>query len=132
MSDWQVPEGFTLSVVDGHTVNQRGFLIHGGSTPDRQVPVPDGSVDVFWFDEAEPFVWSLNDGRGPQASQAAKDAARAGKPLEGWAPNGEFRPIKDGWVPPQYILRKDDDPTVGAVEPHDLAHVHGPTERVIS
>ena len=112
MSEWTPPKGFTLTVIPGHTLDDRGMNRDGADPrrPQRAV-MPDGAQEVFWFDEDEPFVYQENDGRGQFASKEAKDAAAAGKPLAGWNPNGEHRPIQGGYVPPQYVLTSDTDKT---------------------
>lgn len=109
MTTWKAPKGYTLEVHPGHQLNGRGYRIEDGDQNPRGGVMPDGQIEVLWFDEDEPFVQSENDGRGPMASAEAIAAARAGKPLSGWNPNTHTEPIKDGWVPPTYILRKDGD-----------------------
>lgn len=108
-SDWKPPKGFTLTRIPGHLIDSRGMAAKG-SDPRRGVML-DGTQDVAWFDEAEPFVYEENDGRGPMASQEARDAAAAGTPLAGWNPNVVHKPIENGWVPDQYVLTADADPT---------------------
>jgi hypothetical protein len=117
---WEAPAGYTLTILPGHYLNEKGFAVTADSQGQRRIPYQDGAMDVFWFNEAEPFVWTENDGRGVNASQAAKDAAAAGKPMAGYSPNGEYKPIAQGYVPPVYVLTKDDDDTP-AVEPHERA-----------
>jgi hypothetical protein len=100
----RAPKGYVLKKQhDGHLMDGRGFRVDEGQEP-RKGLMPDGAIEVFWYDEDEPFVWRANDGMGPNASEHAKDMARAGTPLEGWAANGELKPIKDGWFPPVYTL----------------------------
>jgi hypothetical protein len=110
-SEWTPPKGYTLTIVPAHTLDVRGFDF-AGSDPRRQRAVMlDGTMEVFWFDEDEPFVYQENNGQGQFASQEAKDAAAAGKPMAGWNPKGELRPIQGGYVPDQYVLTADDDKT---------------------
>lgn len=104
MSDWTPPKGYVLTRHEGHNVNTQGFAITAESVGAQREIMPDGQMDVFWYDEAEPFAYSENDGTGPNASQAAKDAAAAGKPLGGFNPKGSYKPIQGGFVPPQYQL----------------------------
>lgn len=108
-SDWKPPEGYTLTVIPGHVMDARGMAA-AGSDPRRGI-MPDGATMVLHFDEDEPYVWEENNGRGPMASQEARDAAKAGKPLAGWNPNAVEVPISGGWVPDQYVLTHDDDKT---------------------
>ena len=70
MTTWQPPEGYTLTVHPAHQINTRGFGITGQSADDRRVAHP-GGLDVFEFDEDEPFVWRENDGTSVQASPEA-------------------------------------------------------------
>lgn len=118
-SEWTPPKGFTLTVIPEHTLDERGF---DNSANDPRRPrgvMPDGQIEVFWFDEDEPYVWQENDGTGQFASQEAKDAAAAGKPMAGWNANGTLKPIEGGYVPPQYILTDDKDKTP-KVEPANV------------
>lgn len=111
MSNWEPPEDYVLTRHEAHSVNHQGFRIDD-ATPDHKRTVHPGGMDVFWFDEDEPFVQDVNNGRGPMASPEAKAAAKAGKPITGWSPNGELRPIQGGYVPPQYQLHhKSEAPT---------------------
>lgn len=111
-SEWTPPKGFTLTIIPAHTIDDRGMNRDGADPrrPSRPLML-DGSQEVFWFDEAEPYTWTVNDGTGQFASQEAKDAAAAGKPMAGWSPHGEHKPIKGGYVPDQYVLTHDADPT---------------------
>lgn len=107
---WKAPAGYVLTRHPGTHVNSRGFGVKSkGAVTEARPLMPDGAIDVLWFDEDEPFVETENDGMGPNASDEAKDAARAGKPLKGWNPNVTVKPIKDGWMPPSYTLTKKDD-----------------------
>lgn len=99
------PDGYKLTVIDGYQVNDQGFRIDP-DTAGRRPVMPDGQIEVMWFDENQPFIWTSNDGMGDHASEEAKDAARAGTPLEGWNPNVIRKPIEDGWMPPVYTLEK--------------------------
>lgn len=104
----KAPKGYSVKREhDGHLMDGRGFRVEEGQEP-RKGLMRDGAIDVFWFDEDEPFVMKTNDGTGPNASEYAKDMARAGTPLEGPVANGELKPIKDGWYPPIYLLTKKD------------------------
>lgn len=114
-TDWQPPEGFTLTVVPGHYIDRKGFA---GVAPAAE-PMPNGSLEVPHFVTSEPFVWKINDGTGPMASIEAKMAVLNGEPLAGWSPNCVHLPIQDGWVPDQYVLTWDDDPTP-VVEPAEV------------
>lgn len=134
MSDWTPPSGFTLTATDEHWLDSLG---RAWSTPpaDR---MRDGQINVFWFGRAlvagdvaagddpraalteidvAPWALTPNDGRGPFATEETRQAALDGKPIMGWNPVVLEKPIKDGYVPPQLVLVKDDDPTLGAVEP---------------
>lgn len=119
---WKPPEGYVLTVVPGHYLNARGYEADG-SDP-RHGVLPDGQIEVAHFFEAEPFVWVENDGKGPNASIEAREAALAGEPLAGWSPNAILLPIEDGWVPDQYVLTHvdDDTPTIepASVESREL------------
>lgn len=106
---WKVPKGFTLTRIPGHRIDARGMAA-AGSDPRRGV-MPDGAQTVAHFVEDEPFVWKVNDGQGEWASDEAKKAALAGKPLAGWHPNVFHIAIEDSWVPDQYTLTLNDDPT---------------------
>lgn len=106
---WSVPDGFTLTRIDGHYVDDKGFAVTGSGKPLRTTQ--DGTREVPEWNEKEPFVWQENDGKGANASDEARAAAEAGTPLAGWNPNVRFRPIKDSWMPPQFTLTWDDDPT---------------------
>lgn len=112
---WNVPDGFTLVCIPGHYVDDQGFAVTGSGKPLRTTP--DGTRDVPVWDESEPFRWEENDGKDrpfgslTQPSQEAREAAAAGTPLAGWNPNVTFQPIKDSWMPPQFVLTWDDDPT---------------------
>lgn len=120
---WTPPDGFTLTTTAEYWVDSKG---RAWSTPppDR---MPDGQINVFWFGRAldddgaeidvDPWALTANDGRGPFATRAAVQAAAKGKPLTGWNPVVLEKPIKDGYVPPQLVLVKDNDPTLGNVEP---------------
>lgn len=114
---WQPPEGYTLTVVPGHYIDRKGFA---SDTPPAE-PMADDTQEVAHF-LPERYVWEENDGRGPFASIAAREAALAGTPIAGWNPNVIHLPIKDGWVPDQFILTLDDDPTP-VVEPASTAPV---------
>jgi hypothetical protein len=104
---WKAPKGYTLEVHEGYFIDGRGFRVSDEQMDDpKRGLMPDGQIEVLWFNEDEPFVWGENDGRGPHASEEAIAAARAGTPLEGWMAQVESRPIQDGWHPPVYILRK--------------------------
>lgn len=104
---WTPPDGFTLTRHDAHYLDFRGQ----GFTTRPVSPMEDGQIEVLWWDEAEPFIYSANDGRGPNATQETKDAAKAGNPVMGWNPNVTPKAIQGGYVPPQFSLRWDDDPT---------------------
>lgn len=111
---WSVPKGYTLKRIPGHYIDARG-MNRDGSDPRRdRGPMLDGTQEVAHFDEAEPFIYQENDGRGQFASDEAKAAAAAGKPLAGWNPNVTFKGIVGGYVPDQYVLThdKDDTPTI--------------------
>lgn len=152
---WQPPDGYTLTVVPEHYLDARG---HGSDTRPAE-PMPDGQIMVPWFgralvpdpdvseDEAAkraelgvvtPLVevdvapWALtpNDGRGPNATAETRAAAIAGTPVMGWNPVILEKPIKDGYVPPQYVLVKDDDPTLGTVEPASATEAAPPSPEV--
>lgn len=127
-SDWTPPKGFTLTVIPGHVMDARGMAA-AGSDPRRGI-MADGATNVLWFNEAEPFVYEENNGRGPMASQEARDAAAAGKPLAGWNANAIEKPIEGGWVPPQYVLTKDDDPTPVTEPASAVARELTPAEQV--
>jgi hypothetical protein len=101
---WKAPAGHVMHRHEGTYINNRGFGIKDNNPPPNRPLMPDGTIDVLWFDEDEPFVWKANDGMGPNASEHAKDMARAGTPLEGWHCNVTSKPIKDGWMPPVYTL----------------------------
>lgn len=105
---WQAPEGYVLTEHPGYYVNIRGFRVDDVNPTDRAL-MPDGTIEVLWWNEDEPFVWKVNDGSGANASQEAKDAAAAGTPLAGYSPNTTTRPIKDGWVPPTYQLHSAEE-----------------------
>lgn len=99
------PDGYKLIAHEGYYVNDQGFRI----TPDtegRRPVMPDGQIEVPHFDENNPFIFTSNDGMGLHASEEAKEAARAGEPMEGWNPNVVLKPIKDGWMPPAYTLQE--------------------------
>jgi hypothetical protein len=116
MSEWKPPKGATLVRHDPYRINEQGMRLDGANRPEHWSPMPDRQIDVAWFDEDEPFVWHVHQGESHphelgQPSDEAIKAAAAGKPLEGWRPNVTMRPIMDGYVPPQYTLAFDDDPT---------------------
>lgn len=107
---WKAPDGYVLARHEGTYVNNRGFGVKSrDAVTDARPLMADGAIEVLWFDEAEPFVESSNDGMGPHASDEAKRAARAGEPLTGWNPNVTSKPIRDGWMPPSYTLTKKGD-----------------------
>lgn len=108
----QIPGYKITKVHDGHLMDGRGFAVTKEQEANpRKGLMPDGAIEVFWFDEEEPFVWAVNDGMRPHASEYAKEMARAGTPLEGPLPNGELRPIKDGWYPPIYAIHQKEAPS---------------------
>lgn len=102
---WEPPKGWVLTRHDGYYINAQGFRLTDGMRADHQAPMPDGQLDVAWFDEDQPFYEDKNMKPGP------------GFGFEGWSPNVTLLPIQDGFVPPQYHLVHEDDPTLGAVEP---------------
>jgi hypothetical protein len=106
---WKVPKGYTLTRYEGYHVDGRG-LMSEGSDP-RHGLMADGRMEVPHFVESEPFVWEENDGRGAFASIEAKKAALEGNPIAGWNPNVVLLPIEDSWMPPQFVLTHDEDPT---------------------
>jgi hypothetical protein len=108
---WDVPEGYTLKRIPGHYIDSRGYNMEGSDPRRGRQPMPDGMQEVAHFDEDEPFIYEENDGTGQFASQEAKDAAAAGKPMGGWNPNVTMKPIEDGYVPDQYVLSFDKDKT---------------------
>lgn len=114
---WKVPSGFTLTRHEGYYVDHRGMERSGSTT---NTTMEDGQIEVPHFVEAEPFVWEANTGRGQYASPEAKQRALAGDPIWGWNPNCILLPIENGWMPPQYTLRHDDDPTP-VTEPASVA-----------
>lgn len=105
---WEVPAGFTLTRIPAHQIDHRAMEASGSTT---DTLAPDGSIRVLHFFPEEPYVWKVNDGTGPNASDEAKRAALAGTPLAGWSPHCVSLPIEGGWVPDQYVLTHDDDPT---------------------
>lgn len=120
---WKPPDGFTLTQTDPH------YLDSNGRAWDNRPAelMPDGQINVFWFGRAldadgneidvPPWAYTPNDGRGPNATAEARERAAAGDPIIGWNPVYLEKPIMGGYVPPQSVLVKDDDPTLGAVEP---------------
>lgn len=118
---WTVPDGYTLKRIPAHQIDHRAMAAVGSSTGTL---MPDGGMDVPHYVEDEPFIWQENDGKGDNASVEARKAALAGTPIAGWNPNVIFLPIEGGWVPDQYTLTHDQDPTPvvepAAVLPRDL------------
>lgn len=112
---WTPPAGYVLTKIPGHYLNGRGMNVDG-SDPRRGL-MPDGQIEVAHFVEDEPFVWTENDGKGPNASVEARKAALAGEPLSGWSPNVIMLPIEGGYVPDQYHLVREDDESHGTIEP---------------
>lgn len=127
-SEWTPPKGYTLTVIPGHLIDSRGMAAAGGDP--RLGLLPDGQLDVAHFNETEPFIYEENDGRGQFASQEARDAAAAGKPLAGWNPNVTMLPIEGGWVPDQYVLSANDDPTPVTEPASVVERVLSPAEEV--
>lgn len=94
MSDWKVPKGYTLTRTEGYVVRADGYKANAG-----EEPMPDGQIDVAWYDEDEPFYADENNKPGP------------GHGMKGYSPNVELRPIRDGFVPPHYHMVREDDDT---------------------
>lgn len=88
MSKWKAPEGFVLTRHEAYQINSKGFRAAEGDAL-----MPDGQLHVAHFDEDEPFTANNS-------------------------PNVQLLPIKDGWVPPVYMLHAEDDPTP-VTEPHE-------------
>lgn len=105
--EWTPPDGFTLTRLPAHYFDARGK----GAARRPAEPMADGQIDVLWWNEDEPFIYSANDGRGPYATDETKAAAAAGNHVMGWNPNVTPKPIQGGYVPPQFKLVWDDDPT---------------------
>lgn len=134
MPDWTPPDGFTLTKTDPYWLDSKG---KAWSTRPADL-MPDGQINVFWFGRAmatddagaateidvEPWAYTPNDGRGPNATQEARERAAAGDPIMGWNPVVLEKPIRDGYVPPQLVLVDDADPTLGDVEPASTAPVN--------
>jgi len=108
---WKAPKGYTLVTHPGHYLDARGFRVDEAQGVHAKGLMPDGQIQVLWFDDDEPFAETENDGRGPHASDEAIAAAAAGKPIKGWNPKATLKPIQGGWHPPVYQLTRDDDPT---------------------
>lgn len=110
MSKWKVPEGFTLTKIDGWHTKANGARIRPTEDPANVRLMDDGAVFVFQYNDDEPYVWA-NNADSPQ---------RGDNPVvEGWKPNGRMVPIKDGWHPPVYCLHAGGEHK-GLVEaPHD-------------
>jgi len=90
MSKWKAPAGWKLTRHEGYTINNRGQRISPETRPNRRALMPDGAISVVHFNDAEPFY--------------ADKHAVSGE--EGWSPNAELKPIKDGVIPPVYTLEK--------------------------
>lgn len=115
---WEAPDGFVLTVHDGYQLNNKGFKFRPGVDT---ALMPDGQMEVAWFDEAEPFVWTKNTGAAHYHPAGQPDPDSLG--AEGWSPKITMKPIQAGYVPAVYNLTSLDDPSVGTVEPHDRAGV---------
>jgi hypothetical protein len=94
---FKAPKGYVLIRNEPQTLNDKGFAYAPG---DRLMP--DGQIDVAWFDEEEPFVF--NDGSHLPAHPARSTVDAA---AEGWNPKVTLKPIVGGYVPVSYQLRGD-------------------------
>ena len=103
MSKWKVPEGFTLTKIDGWYTKLGGAALRPTETKDTVALIPDEmNYQVWEYNDAEPFIWSSNE------NSPHRDPATA--PVEGWNPNGRMVPMKGGWHPPVYTLLGDGEP----------------------
>lgn len=94
MSKWKAPAGWKLTRHEGYTINNRGQRLSNETRrPERRILMPDGAIHVVHFNEDEPFYPDKHAVNGE----------------EGWSPNAELRPIKDGEVPPVYTLHQKEE-----------------------
>jgi hypothetical protein len=105
MSEWAPPKGWVLTRHEGYYINHQGVRLADGMRAEHLTQMPDGSIDVAWFDEDQPFYEDKNMKPGPGYGE------------EGFSPNVTLLPIKDGYVPPQYHLVHEKDPLHGTIEP---------------
>lgn len=82
MPKWKAPDGYVLSKHEGCHLNAKGFLADEGDEL-----MPDGQLMVAWPNDDEPFT-----------------AATHPSGMVGYSPSVMLKPIKDGYVPPVYML----------------------------